>query len=92
MGKSRQKRLCKYNLFFLRGICRLVVERKIITKANDNDDGSAVMMFRRRCLVFVVVRVVTLARGNSGALCSMGAASSDLTVEIDSAGAFTGAR
>ena len=34
----------------------------------------------------------TYKRGNAGALCSMGAASSDLTWEIDSAGAFAGAR
>ena len=29
-------------MFFLCGICHLVVERKIIRKVNDNDDGRAV--------------------------------------------------
>ena len=45
-----------------------------------------------RCLVFAVVQAETMARGNAGAICSTGAASSALTGEIDSAGAFTGAR
>ena len=49
-----QKRRCKYNLFFLWGICHLVVHRKIIRKVNDNDDGRAV-----GCDVFCV-------RGSSG--------------------------
>ena len=34
-----------------------------------------------RYLAFVVVQAVMRARGNEGALCSTGAASSDLTVE-----------
>ena len=37
------------------------------------------------CLAFVVVQPETIARGNSGALCSTGVASSALTGEIDSA-------
>ena len=45
-----------------------------------------------RCLAFVVVQAVIRARVNAGALCSTGAASSALTGEIDSAGAFAGAR
>ena len=45
-GESRQKRRCKYNLFFLLGICHLVVHRKIIRKVNDNDDGRVVMQAR----------------------------------------------
>ena len=45
-----------------------------------------------RCLAFAVVQAETMARGNAGALCSTGAASSALTGEIDSAGAFAGAR
>ena len=44
-----------------------------------------------RCLAFVVVRAVTLARGNAGAIYLTGAASSALTGEKDSAGAFAGA-
>ena len=44
------------------------------------------------CLAFVVVHPETMARGNVGALCSTVAASSALTGEIDSAGAFAGAR
>ena len=38
-----------------------------------------------RCLAFVVVQAVRRARGNDGALCSTGAASSDLTEAKDSA-------
>ena len=38
-----------------------------------------------RCLACVVVQAETMARGNAGALCSTGAASSALTGEIDSA-------
>ena len=45
-----------------------------------------------RCLVFVVVQAMIRARGNEGARCSTVAASSDLTGEKDSAGAFAGAR
>ena len=45
-----------------------------------------------RCLAFVVVRPDTMARGNAGALCSTGAASSALKWERYSAGAFAGAR
>ena len=45
-----------------------------------------------RCLVFVVVQALMLERVNAGALCSTGAASYALTGEIDSAGAFAGAR
>ena len=45
-----------------------------------------------RCLAFVVVQAVMRARGNAGALCSTEAALSVLTGEIDSAGAFAGAR
>ena len=45
-----------------------------------------------RCLVFVVVQALMRPRGNAGALYSTGAASSALTGEIDSAGAFAGAR
>ena len=44
------------------------------------------------CLAFVVLQAETMARGNAGAIYSTGAASSDLTGEIDSAGAFAGAR
>ena len=40
MSANRGK---KYNLFFLCGIHHLVVQRKIIRKVNDNDDGRAVM-------------------------------------------------
>ena len=90
--ESSQKRLCKYNLFFLCGICHLVVCRKIIRKVNDNDDGRAVMMFCRRCLVFAVVQAETVARCNAGALCSMESASSALKWEKDSVRAFAGAR
>ena len=43
-------------------------------------------------LAFVVVRAETMARVNAGALCSTVAASYALTGEIDSAGAFAGAR
>ena len=43
VGESRQKRRCKYNMFLLWGICHLVVQRKIIRKVNDNDDGRVVM-------------------------------------------------
>ena len=39
-----------------------------------------------------MVQAETMARGNAGALCLTGAASSALTGEIDSAGAFAGAR
>ena len=45
-----------------------------------------------RCLAFAVVQAETMARGNAGAICSTGEASYALTVEKDSAGAFTGAR
>ena len=45
-----------------------------------------------RCLVFVVVQALMRPRVNAGAICSTGAASSALTGEIDSAGAFAGAR
>ena len=61
-GKSRRKLLCKYHLFLLCGIRYLVVQRKIIRKVNDNDGGRAVMMFRRRCLVFAVVQALIRAR------------------------------
>ena len=44
-----------------------------------------------RCLVCVVVQALIWARVNAGALCSTGAASSALTGEKDSAGAFAGA-
>ena len=37
-----------------------------------------------RCLAFVVVQAETMARGNSGALCATGAASSALKWERDS--------
>ena len=40
----------------------------------------------------VVVQAETMARGKAGALRSKVSASSDLTGEIDSAGAFAGAR
>ena len=42
--------------------------------------------------MFAVVKPETMARGNAGALCSTGAASSALTGEKDSAGAFAVAR
>ena len=45
-----------------------------------------------RYLARVVVQEETVARVKDGALCSTGAASSALTGEIDSAGAFAGAR
>lgn len=45
-----------------------------------------------RYLVFAVVHALMRARCNAGALCSTVAASSALTGEIDSAGAFAGAR
>ena len=45
-----------------------------------------------RCLAFVVVQAETMARGNAGALYPTRAASSDLTGEKDSAGAFASAR
>ena len=45
-----------------------------------------------RCLALVVVQAETMARGNAGALCSTGDESYALTGEIDSAGAFAGAR
>ena len=44
------------------------------------------------CLAFVVVQALMRPRVNAGALCSTGAASYALTGEIDSAGAFAGAR
>lgn len=59
MVKSRQKWRCKYNLFFLCGICHLVVHRKIIRKVNDNDDGRDV-----GCAVF---GVRCSSGGNNGA-------------------------
>ena len=40
----------------------------------------------------VVVQALMRPRVNAGAICSTGAASSALTGEIDSAGAFAGAR
>ena len=54
--------------------------------------GLSVRLLVVRCLVFVVVQAETMARGNAGAICSTGAASSALTGEIDSAGAFAGAQ
>ena len=45
-----------------------------------------------RCLSFAVVQAETIARGRLGAICLTGAASYALTGEIDSAGAFAGAR
>ena len=45
-----------------------------------------------RCLACAVVQSVMRARVNAGAICSTGAASSALTGEIDSAGAFAGAQ
>ena len=44
-----------------------------------------------RCLSLVVVQALMRPRVNAGALCLTGAASSALTGEIDSAGAFAGA-
>ena len=38
-------------MFFLCGIRHLVVERKIIRKVNDNDDGRALFNGRGRCYV-----------------------------------------
>ena len=44
------------------------------------------------CLACAVVQSETMSRGNAGALYLTGAASYALTGEIDSAGAFAGAR
>ena len=54
-------------MFLFRGIRHLVVGRKIIIKVNDNDDRRAVMMFRRRCLMRVVVQALMRPLGNAGA-------------------------
>ena len=63
-------------------MCHLVVQRKIIRKVNDNDDGRAVMMFRRRCFVFVVVQAVIQARGISGALVVLNKGDGSIVLEI----------
>ena len=53
----------------------------------------SVLLLVVRYLDFLVVQALIRARGNSGALCVLqGAASSALTGEIDSVGAFAGAR
>lgn len=54
--------------------------------------GLSVRLLVVRCLVFAVVQPETMARGNAGALCSTGAASSALKWERDSVCAFAGAR
>ena len=44
--------------------------------------GLSVRLLVVRCLVFAAVQAVKMARGNEGALCSKGAASSALTRQL----------
>ena len=54
--------------------------------------GISVRLLVARCLAFAVVQALMRALVKDGALCSTGAASSALTGEKDSDGAFAGAR